>query len=550
MNNINNDINRFDGKYLKCVVSKYDSVLKYLANSGAMVVLQPSGDEGTYKDITYQRNYIYLGNEFLASGYGFLCKDMRIKAESIVAQYDNDIENLKKADAAEAKVRKETDDDIYKKLNNYVAINGGRIDKTVFNLNGITIPTRDIILYGEEAQYTDFTVDDIKISINSNDWINNNNVACHQCVDIHENKDNLFHNISLNKIVYLPIGSQIKDINCEITANDNDSGGLNRLAILHNFNNEYVATVVYYDFDAETYIEDPFENDKEDSEKIFTLHKYIYSKSFTNNENSNDVLIVDTTINNIIKGIKMVIAPTPKIKYKYYPALYQKNNEYKIISSGNAIKEHQLDLNIKVDVKPQYYIMWGYNIESLDLINNYEGLNDADINTQTEINIRIERDHNRIYFGVPSNFIIQTLYLKTKSEKYNVTGMCKLISNASKIKCPMSQEFEVTTIINNSESQTQYNKCRINYNFYEFDYDELENDVVDIELNINYLNIDNKIDTVNSNVLDAVNWLQEPKYLNNEIFDNLYWISGKDSSYLEYKMNNVNKNGIQKQINS
>ena len=56
---INNDINKFDGKYLKCIVSKYNSVLKYVANSGAMVVLQPTGDKQSYGKggTVYQRNY-------------------------------------------------------------------------------------------------------------------------------------------------------------------------------------------------------------------------------------------------------------------------------------------------------------------------------------------------------------------------------------------------------------------------------------------------------------------------------------------------------------
>ena len=83
INNINNDINRFDGKYLKCVVSKYPSVLKFLANSGSMIVLQPQNElitqdivetisNGKYKiniknSESKQRNYIYLGDEFLAS---------------------------------------------------------------------------------------------------------------------------------------------------------------------------------------------------------------------------------------------------------------------------------------------------------------------------------------------------------------------------------------------------------------------------------------------------------------------------------------------------
>ena len=104
-NNINNDINKFDGKYLKCIVSKYPSVIKFLANSGSMIVLQPQNEminqdiketnnNGEYYVETksgenQQRNYIYLGNEFLASGYGFSTIQYRKTGERIIKSFDN-----------------------------------------------------------------------------------------------------------------------------------------------------------------------------------------------------------------------------------------------------------------------------------------------------------------------------------------------------------------------------------------------------------------------------------------------------------------------------
>ena len=51
----------------------------------------------------------------------------------------------------------------------YVAINGGPIENTVVNFDGDgtkRIRTRDIILYGEEAQYIDLKVNDVQAWVN------------------------------------------------------------------------------------------------------------------------------------------------------------------------------------------------------------------------------------------------------------------------------------------------------------------------------------------------------------------------------------------------
>ena len=139
INNINNDINRFDGKYLKCVVSKYPSVLKFLANSGSMIVLQPQNElinqdivetisNGKYQiniknSESKQRNYIYLGDEFLASGYGFTTIQYRNTGERIIKTYDATIDRLDEADATEKETREKKDKEIMEEFKKYVAIN-------------------------------------------------------------------------------------------------------------------------------------------------------------------------------------------------------------------------------------------------------------------------------------------------------------------------------------------------------------------------------------------------------------------------------------------
>lgn len=547
---INNDINRFDGKYLKCVVSKYNSVLNYVANSGSLVVLQPSGDEQSYGKggTKYQRNYIYLGSEFLASGYGFLCKEMRNDAETIVLKYESDINALKEADAKEAKKRDERDTEIEEKINKLVKINGGPIENTVFRINKVSIPTKDIILYGEEAHYSDLNIEKIQIGVSGNPG----DSSSYNWISIYNNGMN--NDMSLNKIIYMPIGSQIKCVKVIITTNDNDSGGLQQLDILHDFKNvndeSYEATIIKYDCDSENYIYDDSEGDKDDNEKLFTLHQYVYTKYFTNNESSNSALIINDIINDIIKGIRLTVAQTPVTKYKEYPALALKG--YHIVSSGNIIRPHRLDLNIKIDIKAQYYVMMGYNLTINDLTcfdnYSYNKLNDPDENIKTVVNFNLDRslyiqymNNNKlnIYFGVPSNYAIQNIYLIGGTEKYNITGMCKLINKFSYIQCPQTQTYNVT-----ENSTISEKKACIEYDFYELNIKDVESNITHIELELYYLNIENNVKTVTTDQYNRISLFNSPQYLNNEEFNSLYWVNGGDSSLAGDIINNANKNGI------
>ena len=87
--NKENTLSRFNGEYLKCIVTTHSGMIEALKNKGALIIYQT-------KENDKLRNYIYLGNEFLASGYGFKSKDELTIAEYIVKSYEKDNTEINK----------------------------------------------------------------------------------------------------------------------------------------------------------------------------------------------------------------------------------------------------------------------------------------------------------------------------------------------------------------------------------------------------------------------------------------------------------------------
>jgi len=564
-NTINNDINRFDGKYLKCIVSKYPSVLNFLANSGSMIVLQPQNElinqdiKETIKDGEYyietkdndtkQRNYIYLGNEFLASGYGFSTIQYRNTGERIVRTYDNTIRALKKADEDEAKTREESDKSLWKNFENYVAINGGPIENTIVNFDGDAtkrIRTRDIILYGEEAQYIDLKVNEVIVTLYDNNGYS--------------------YKAENNECIF-PFGGVVASISIEIIGQDNDSGGLNYLQVLHDFHHkintvddngniistdnydEHEGIIITYDTDVDNkiVIEDNIDPQ-------YNVHKWYYFKQLNN---STLEFVVDEQKNNVIKDIYLYVKETPTTNYKFYPGLLNcyylnSNNEptnehVKLISSGNAIKNHKLNLGVTLNVKPQYYIR--YNFERPLLLSDFNSnkiapLNMIDDDFTTNVNIYLDEEnktYNYIQIAVPVNFALRKLYLiKNNLEKYNLTGAIYKAKTYVPIPCPKSKLP--------SSSEEKYYTMR--YDVYMFYSNEPIESNVNVSLEIVY---DGKkslnIERLTAEQLNSAYTNGKPDDLiNDEEFNNLYWLNanGYNNTELIDKLQKTQENGITK----
>ena len=542
-NSINNDINRFDGKYLKCIVSKYPSVVKYLANSGSMIILQPQNEQIS-QDIVYdektnsvslidtddikQRNYIYLGNEFLASGYGFSTVSYRDTGEQIVRTYHNTIKELKQADLNEAKTRKDEDDKIWKKFEDYVAVKGGPIESTIFRINDNNIPTKDIILYGEEAQYEDLKVEDVSIVL-----YDINNVPY----------------IAKDGVCVFPFGAIVTNISIEILTRDNDSGGLNYLEVLHDFNNgNYTGNeglIVSYDTDVENSV-----IIQDNIDEKYNTHKWYYHKQLNS---SSLELIVNANKNNVVKNVYLYVKATPSTKYKKYPGLERKG--YNLISSGNAIKDHKIDLNASINVKPQYYIQ--YNFKSSSDMNftyfynsNSAKLNLTDETDITEVNILLDynstNNYNHIQIAIPSNFALRKLYLiQDNIEKFNLTGCVYKIKSNILLPCAKSK-----IITDNSNNANDEFYCSY-HDIYIFETNQTFEANVNICLEIAYDNkneIQQVIKKKRYELNNEFNTSNVNEFINDEDFNNLYWINGNtDINTLKDKIANANENGINKE---
>lgn len=513
MERYENSINKFNGQYLKCIVSNYTSSKNLLANSGSLIVIQPKTQslndsilEAKYANGTLHRNYVYLGDEFLASGFGFPSELILRKAERIVKVYDDDIQSLKNKDIElDDKIDTETQR-LWNELNNYIKTNGGHIENTIVTLNGYNIPTKEIILYGEEAKYYNMEIKNITVKIDGNECVNN--------------------------VIFLPIGSKIKKIDVEIELAKNDSGGISSLYVLHKIDdNEYEGTKILYDLDGSITVDADYD-----------IYKLFYTKNLDEN------FIIDSYKEELLKRFYINVAPTPRSAYKYYPLLEKKYGA-KIISSGNAIGANTIDIGKTINIRPQYYALFSRILEPNQFntafpLNSFKDFDKTTIRFDINNN-GLNNDNNKsIYIAIPSNFSAYKIYMvRNNIELYNWTGAVSVIKN-KKMKCY------------NTDTSNDNNSYYINYDIYCITASEgfADNDLGDnyqVELNVIYnfvkdINvIDNDYDNNKPVIItddetsnQDINLLSNDyEQINDEIFNNLYWIN-----YNNTYANNLNIN--------
>jgi len=513
-----NNISKFNGQYLKCIVSNYTSSKNYLGNSGSLIVIQPKSGrlndiewETKHKNGDISRNYVYLGNEFLASGFGFGSQYILEKAEAIINSYDDDITTLGRKDKElDEKIDREIDE-LKEEFNKYVKTHGGHIEDTVVNINGSNILTKDIILHGEEAQYKNLEVKEIKISINGN--------------------------ICKDSFAYVPIGSYIKTIEMEVEIFKNDSGGIDSLQVLHSFNNdeyEYEGVKVNYNLDTDICIDSDYD--------IYRLHYY---------NMLDEEVIVDSPMKNVIKTVYVNVKATPPAQYKYYPGIYRKYN-IKITSAGNSIVENTIDVKANVNIRPQYYAKYSdTGILNKESFNSYKALNSFEDYDTTIVKFDINRNMNsnkHIYLAVPSNFTVNKIYIiKNNNERFNWTGAVNIMKNRN------------MTCVGTDENNPYY----ISYDIYELYASKgfFENNTISlyqVEFNISYNYIKdntgfydrdyNNIPTRNVTYESTELRSSEVFTINDEEFNDIYWINytngiNSDVDLLRQKLVEVSSNG-------
>ena len=189
-----------------------------------------------------------------------------------------------------------------------------------------------------------------------------------------------------------------------------------------------------------------------------------------------------------------------------------------------------MSFNINISVKPQYYFIYGYAIsdDAEMTINTVAQLNIDDMLTQIRIPVGYPANNN-VYFGIPGNFILQSLYTVNNRERYNVIGACQEAKTENiYINCPLSTA----------------NNIKINYIYYKFNAENIKDgqtqNNIFFELIIkrvkDNVNISNNASTdINDVIFDYITYDEE--------FNNLYWINCRnfDAANIKTKLEDFNR---------
>lgn len=580
----NNDISKFNGQYLKCVVTKHKGTMNALSDKGALIVYQNNN-----------RNYAYLGNEFIASGYGFDSLDKIKEAENIINSYNNDIQGINELLDELSNDYNDTknnlDDIVNKKFLqfdpkiHYKDTNDKVVD---YNLN-------DIFFRGQNATYKDFEFTSIKKSI----YINNRNNG----IIIDE-----------SNIVELPIGTKINKIIYEFNYAKNDTGGIKKLLINYfksydDYNNNILQQVEY----------NTLANSKTDSGKLTIV--FTFNKNYFYVTGSEQISIVDSIVAEIIG--------TSETQYKDYP------NFKDIVSLENIISDHTQVFNDKIYIKPislmyyrfnkftifeknsLYYFTDNSDYDPNDLLNNkiinlahickniminqidtngtdiydtssnynISNTDNSDIYSYVTINqinennifnayIPVDNDNfNSFTFFVPVSFKIHKLSFVTKNSEYNLTGALGYIeylrSKNGESYNEITESIYVKGILTNIESnndiryfyksriyQFTINKGKLKTNGMikielmcvndNFSDDLYTKDIFRYESNNNISYHEYSSYTYFNNSIYDLGICKEWNLLNNEEFNRIHWLSYTgDINVLKDKLDFVSERVIE-----
>lgn len=381
------NIKRFNDQYLKCIVTNYKSTMQLLKDSGSLIVYQPLNED---------LNYLYLGNELIASGYGVSTIQRRDKLSYIADHYDDDYAYHTTYIDFSFAYTTYVGDYILSYFDNYIRKDGSVTLTTIEYHNDATdmdeeAPLKDIIFTGPDAQYDDIDVTTVS-------YIN---------TDYGNYKIN-----DTNDITYLPIGANIESIVTYIDAAQHDSGGIASIKYDYTYFTNINHSTLTNTFIPGTAIDNAYY-------KIRIEHIYddINGKYYVAQEGLNDVI---TNITMAINGSR---------QKKYYPLLEEKGIH--VHSDANIIKDHEIQLkDICVYGKHTMFYHFGTYQDDVTTLPRLtynifmEGLNRGRLFVDNTVTFEIPANTKYLYMIVPVGYRITELEFLSYGDyrTYNWTG--------------------------------------------------------------------------------------------------------------------------------
>ena len=321
----NNDISKFNGQYLKCIVTKHKGTMNALSDKGALIVYQNNN-----------RNYAYLGNEFIASGYGFDSLDKIKEAENIIESYNTNIQGINKLLDELSKDYNDTKNNLDDIVNKKFLQFDPKIHYKDTNDNIVDYNLNDIFFRGQNATYKDFEFTSIKKSI----YINN--LSTKIIIDD-------------TNTIELPIGTKINKIVYEFNYTKNDTSGIKNLYI------KYFESYEKYN----SYLIDKNTNENEDNKDAY-LSEVKYNTIVNSKADLGKIIIVFTFNQkyfyvtgseqiSVVDSIGADIIGTNETQYKSYP------NFKDVVSLENIISNHYKTFDDKIYIKPISLMYYRFN---------------------------------------------------------------------------------------------------------------------------------------------------------------------------------------------
>lgn len=508
-----NNLLNINGEYVKFYITTNSNIPYILKNSGSIVIYHDKNNalSNGLIPFSYSLNYIYLGNEIIASGYGLSNIDLRNKSEEIAVNYD---ERQNEINTYFSEVK----NDILYLYNNILTYNGN-LQYTYITTYDNTISTDEYLFNTVNAKYKEAEIVNEKtiityysISDPANLYKFYNEIAFN--VDINDYSTlNTVISYS-NEPIKLPIGAKINSFTKEFTVKLNDESGIySNNSLSYSFLSQEDC-VLNPNFENTNYKESFITLSLEEISQI-NLYKIKYNYSPIINGRLYNQFYVKEGLTYLASQMNIRTIGTQNNKLSYYSYFDTKTNT-NILSKENSILPHTLTLHpIIIEGCPTLYSYQSKTSnESISFIE--DGLMFGGYGNRTLLEditkLQISKDTYILYFALPYNTIIEEIYYIDYSSncKINITGTIVDLHIQNPIK---KYPYNINQNTNGNNAAYPY----YDYKFYMLKYND---DVFGNDMTI-------YIKTSNTD-LTSYN-----KQITNEIAPNiLTWTSVQNENYL------------------
>jgi len=432
MENTTEKLLNINGEYIKFYVTTNDKLSKLLANSGAAII---------YHNTKNKLNYIYVGGQLIASGYGFDIND-HDKLKELLEKYYLEIKDIidnKKIQTSYNNLSNYVNDTFVKKSEGDISYTYIHNDfkKLFYNptsySNELNITSKDIYNYIEDIKYKRFEITDL-------------------CYIIEYKLDSDSSSPKIMKICFrqndkiaLPVNSLITSLTVNALITLNDNGGSNNIKMTYLKSNKNPEQLKYgiVNVNKNNPINDNVINNiniikNKDgnindleilNESIYNIYNdfgvitdeyYVFKIVY--NGNADNLIKINEGNNKIIKDINLSITGTPKEKYKSFTFNQDIKSIKNILNNEEVSIKNEMQIQ---DSEPLLNIVGAHEIFVINSNNQlFDEKNKFKYDITSVINPNSLNSNN-----YPQGCLLSTIFKTLKNESFRIVPSNYVFNN-------------------------------------------------------------------------------------------------------------------------